>query len=192
MKKATPEQKLKELIVYISSKCASDPKYGKTKLNKILFFSDFLYYQKKLKPISEVKYRHLPYGPVPDDIDKLIKTMLGKDIDVAYVTSGRYTKHKFFAKREADLSSFEPAMIAHVDSIIEDVCGENSMTGTQLSDLTHEESIGYIVTSQGQEIPYSTVFLKDKRYQKATVWEKEKAKELAKEFAGQYGYPTAS
>ncbi len=41
---ANDEAKLVELILYIADKCENDPHFGKTKLNKILFFSDMLYY----------------------------------------------------------------------------------------------------------------------------------------------------
>ena len=34
------ERRFRELLLYICEKCATDPKYGTTKLNKILYFSD--------------------------------------------------------------------------------------------------------------------------------------------------------
>ncbi len=184
----TPEQKLKELIVYISTKCSSDGKYSKTKLNKILFYSDFLFYLKKQKAITGASYRHLPYGPVPDDIEKLLKNMKGTDIAIAVTNAGPYLQNKIVALREPDLSLFDADMIAHVDSVIDAVCNKRSLSATNLSDMTHQ-TMGWLVTSDGEEIPYQTVFIKDKKHQVATAWEKTRAKELAKEFAGQYGLP---
>jgi uncharacterized phage-associated protein len=187
--KNNQEAKLKELIVYISSKCSNDIKYGKTKLNKILYYSDFLFYSKKQKSITDSVYRHLPHGPVPDDMDKLLKNMQNKDIAFAVTNAGPYTQTKIVALREPNLSLFDAEMIAHVDSVIDTVCNKNSLSASRLSEMTHQ-TIGWIVTSNGQEIPYQTIFIKDKKYQIATASERIKARELAIKFAGQYGFPS--
>ena len=188
MKKATPEEKLKELIVYIATKCSSDENYGETKLNKILYYSDFLYFFKTYKPITGYKYVHLPRGPIPDDMKKLLKKMQGRDIDIAIGKSGPYIQNKIIALREPDLSLFSPDMISHVDTVIDEVCNKRSFTANQLSELSHR-NMGWLVTSNGEHIPYETVFVKDKKYQVATEWEINKAKKIAKEYEGRYGYP---
>jgi hypothetical protein len=59
------ERKMKELILYISQKCADDAKFGATKLNKILYFSDFLAYAYHGSPITGFEYQKLPNGPAP-------------------------------------------------------------------------------------------------------------------------------
>lgn len=43
----------------------------KTKLNKLLFYSDFLSYQKTGSSITGLSYRAIPFGPVPADYDKV-------------------------------------------------------------------------------------------------------------------------
>lgn len=192
MKKAkvtTSEQKLKELIIYISRKCSEDMKYSKTKLNKILFYSDFFYYLRTQKAITGHKYIHLQFGPVPHNIDVLLKTMTSKDIAIAYVQEGLYTKNKIVPLRDPDLNFFEPEMISLVDSVINQVCGEESLTATQLSESSHK-TIAWRVTSTGNEIPYQTAYLKDVREQTATQEEREKARFIAKALAGSYGFPT--
>jgi len=59
------EKKLAELILYISEKCANDPTFGAVKLNKILCFSDFLFYAYNDRGITNVEYQKLPNGPAP-------------------------------------------------------------------------------------------------------------------------------
>ena len=59
------EQKLAELILYISQKCATDPKFGAIKLNKILYLADFLAFGNWGEPITGVEYQHLRMGPAP-------------------------------------------------------------------------------------------------------------------------------
>jgi transcriptional regulator with XRE-family HTH domain len=41
-----PHRKMKDMILYILGKCAQKPNIGKTVLNKLLYFSDFNFYEK--------------------------------------------------------------------------------------------------------------------------------------------------
>src|SRR6266498_2034018 len=59
------EERLREMILYICAKCADDPAFGATKLNKILWFSDFLAYFQRGVPITGVAYQRLSRGPAP-------------------------------------------------------------------------------------------------------------------------------
>src|ERR1700733_2004446 len=58
-------RELRELILYISQKCANDPRFGAVKLNKVLYFSDFLSYAHYREPITGMEYFKLPHGPAP-------------------------------------------------------------------------------------------------------------------------------
>ena len=55
------------MITFFSSQMKS----FKTKLNKLLFFSDFLHYSKTGFSITGLTYRAIPLGPVPAEYDKL-------------------------------------------------------------------------------------------------------------------------
>ena len=59
------EKKLEELILYISEQCADDPTRGAVKLNKILCYSDFLFYAYHDRGITNVEYQKLPKRPAP-------------------------------------------------------------------------------------------------------------------------------
>ena len=56
---------LRELILFIADRCEDEPTFGATKLNKILFYADFLSYALYGEPIAGVTYRKLERGPVP-------------------------------------------------------------------------------------------------------------------------------
>ena len=45
----------------------------KTKLMKLLNYSDMIYYKENGISISGLKYVHLPYGPVPENFDMLVR-----------------------------------------------------------------------------------------------------------------------
>src|SRR5438034_11290020 len=59
------EPRFRELVLYICEKCAADPKFGATKLNKILYFADFLAYAEFGEPITGVEYQKIANGPAP-------------------------------------------------------------------------------------------------------------------------------
>src|SRR5437763_14359378 len=70
------EQKFRELLLYISGKCATDPKFGATKLDKILFYSDFFAYANLGKPITGFAYQKLPTGPAARRLLPATKKMI--------------------------------------------------------------------------------------------------------------------
>ena len=49
------ERKLKELILYVADRCEADPTFGAIKLNKTLFYADFLAFASTGKPITGVE-----------------------------------------------------------------------------------------------------------------------------------------
>jgi hypothetical protein len=151
------EAKLAELILYISQKCADDPYFGATKLNKILYFADFLHYGNHLKPITGVEYQKLPYGPAPRRLlpvrDRLVaQGDLG--IQPAGLRNGGIQK-KPVNLREPDLSLFSGSEIAQVDAVIKNFSSTDTDT---ISELSHR-MIGWQVVDENETIPYNTVFV---------------------------------
>ncbi|MDH5642316.1 MAG: Panacea domain-containing protein, partial [Nitrospira sp.] len=57
--------KFKELILYVASQCEQDTYWNSTKLNKILFYSDFLAYKVNGQSITGADYFALERGPAP-------------------------------------------------------------------------------------------------------------------------------
>lgn len=84
----------------------------KTKLNKLLFYSDFLNYRRTGYSISGIAYRAIPFGPVPAEYEKLYVKLADDEfanIDLIEFDNGNYgeaitTIRKFeeegFAKSE--------------------------------------------------------------------------------------------
>ena len=61
-------QKFRELVLYVANKSADDPYIGATKLNKLLFFSDFLAYAVLGRPISGAVYEKQNHWPEPREL----------------------------------------------------------------------------------------------------------------------------
>jgi len=151
------EDKLAELILYVSQKCADDPRFGAIKLNKILYFSDFLFYGNYGRPITGVEYQKLRMGPAPRrllPIQKKLENAGALGVQPVPLRSG-YTQKKPVNLRPPDLSQFSGEEIAMVDLVIQQLFEQDSES---VSELSHQ-MVGFQAVDQGETIPYSTIFL---------------------------------
>ena len=151
------ERKFKELILYISEKCASHVKFGATKLNKILFYSDFNAVLRLGRPITGAEYQKLEHGPAPRRFIPIQQEMqAGGELAIQpkRLWSGK-TQHRPVNLRTPDLSCFTAEEIALVDEVIEAL---RDMTADEVSQASHTE-LGWEAASYGENIPYETAFI---------------------------------
>lgn len=151
------EMRLKELIIYISDKCANNPKFSATMLNKILWASDFIAYQRSGVPITGEKYQRLEHGPAPVRL-KPLRTEMERDGDI-FIRKIPYhgkTQHRIMPKRSADLSFFNGDDISLVDSVIACLCNMNS---TEISDWSHMRA--WQTRYNNDPMPYESCLLSD-------------------------------
>jgi len=96
--------KLKQLILYISHETQNIKSFWKTVLNKLLYFSDFNYYEWTDTLITGVTYKKLPFWPVPENITLVLNEMI-RDwlIAIKEETYHKYTQQKIIPLVEADL-----------------------------------------------------------------------------------------
>lgn len=152
------EEKFKELVVYIARMCQDDIYFGATKLNKILFFSDFISYRMQGKPITGAEYFALDWGPVPTAYKRIRDEMVGKDI----IVQKFFRQQRTLALREANLEKFSPEEISIVHSVIDALRDKDSEAVSLLS----HGMLGwkaawteYGTTDEMVAIPYDTVFV---------------------------------
>lgn len=159
MTSSESDLKLGELILYISQRSAFDEYFGATKLNKILYFSDFLAYRNWDKPITGAEYFHLPQGPAPRRLVPVRQKLIDDNhlrIQPVPLVAGR-VQHRPVNLREPNLEVFTAREISLVDQVIGSLRG---ITATGVSELSHLE-FGWKLTRQGETIDYGTVFLSD-------------------------------
>ncbi len=150
------EQKFKELVVYIATRCKGDPAFGTVKLNKLLFFSDFLAYAELEEPITAAEYIKLEYGPSPKNMLPIREEMesLG-EITVSRQSHYGYPQDRIIPRRDPDLSAFTGDELKLVERVIEGFRNDNA---TQLSNLTHHFP-GWQSAATREVIPYEAIFL---------------------------------
>jgi len=149
------DSKLRELILYIADKCQVHNLFGKVKLNKILFFSDFLYYQRTGESITGFTYIKQEMGPVPYRMWEIIEEMRAAG-ELAIVPRQCYThtQQRPTPLRAPDLSRFSAPEIALVDNVVEEF---RERTADEVSALSHL-FIGYDLVDLNDEIPYYSVY----------------------------------
>ncbi|MGO9776018.1 MAG: Panacea domain-containing protein [Terracidiphilus sp.] len=161
------ERKLTELILYISKLCSNDPNFGSTKLNKILYFSDFLAYGKLGKAITGVAYQHLEKGPAPKMLLPVRTRMIERgDLRLdPHMTAFGYEQKRPIPLRDADLDLFEVKELNLVNDIMAALSRANA---TEASNISHRE-VGWKTTKMRETIPYASIFLSDEPLSHAEV-----------------------
>jgi putative zinc finger/helix-turn-helix YgiT family protein len=138
--------KLINMILYFSNAGVL-----KTKLMKLLFYSDFLNYKRNLLSMSGMPYVKLPYGPVPKDHDLLLSTLeKNKFINIDYDFVNEYTIINIKSQTDFDESLFSPEEIQILEQVKEHFQGFGSR---KISDFSHEED-GWKNTDDSEVISY--------------------------------------
>ncbi|MBK6782545.1 MAG: helix-turn-helix domain-containing protein [Saprospiraceae bacterium] len=97
--------KFKNVLLYILEHCAGKPNVGETVLYKLLYFSDFNYYELYEEHLTGAKYRKLPYGPVPQKLDTIIGQMVEKgQLQKVNTEHHGYRQTRYLPLEKADLT----------------------------------------------------------------------------------------
>lgn len=151
------ERKFRELVLYVCQKSAGDPRFGAVKLNKILYFSDFLAYANLGEPITGFEYQKLPQGPAPRRLLPIREKMMkARELGIQEVqVAAGYIQQRPVNLRAPDLSVFKAAEIAQVDRVITALADGDARTVSQIS----HRMVGWLVAGDNEVIPYETIFV---------------------------------
>jgi len=141
-------EKFIEMMVFFAERLNS---VFKTKLMKLLWYTDFSYFKASAKSISGARYINLPFGPVPDNWQLLLglgetagaivlQPVVGSDWEGEEIIAGRSFHNELFTISELE--------------IMEKIAANfKNWTAKQISELSHKEE-GYQKTSRGKAISY--------------------------------------
>lgn len=124
----------------------------KTKLMKLLNYSDMIFYKENGISISGLKYAHLPYGPVPENFDILLGKMAVDHIAHIEVSfDNGYEKHQVIS--ECDIP--DNILSEEELKVLERIHGKFKNFGSvDISNYSHNEK-GYRETKKGEIISYA-------------------------------------
>ena len=154
-------QKFKNLILYILEKCAGKPNIGETVLYKLLYFSDFNYYELYEEHLSGATYRKLPNGPVPKSVDVVLKNMVdGGELQLFKTQYFGYPQKRYMPLVGADLRLFNGAEKEVIDNVIDRL---SSMSATDISHYSHED-MPWKASKEMEVIDYELAFYRTPQY----------------------------
>lgn len=154
---AYDEDKLAELLLYLAQRLGNERAAGSTKLNKLLFFADFIHFRQHGRSITGAEYQRLPYGPAPKRLLPVRQQLLRRrDAELVEETYLGQIQQRLVPRRDADLSRFSEAEIATVEEILGHLAGR---TGLDLTNLSHRVP-GWDLFEENETIPYEITFLR--------------------------------
>lgn len=142
-------EKFAAMVVFFASKGTD---LLKTKLMKLLNYSDMIFYKENGVSISGLKYAHLPYGPVPEKIDVLLgKLEADKIAHIEVEFDGKYERHKVLPDGDGVDEILTDKEIAVLERVHRKFIDFGSV---EISKYSHKEK-GYSSTLSGEIISYS-------------------------------------
>jgi uncharacterized phage-associated protein len=138
-------EKLASMTAYIATR---GKEIYKTKLNKLLFYADFINYYLHGTSISGAAYVHLPYGPVPDGYQQMLTNL---NLSGAISIERQPGFERITAASGADFQHLSDKEIQTLDWVLQNY---GDMSASAISALSHREK-AYRFTRTGEEIAYS-------------------------------------
>ncbi|MCK4919803.1 MAG: DUF4065 domain-containing protein [Bacteroidales bacterium] len=150
--------KFKNVLLYILEKCAGKPNVGETILYKLLYFSDFNYYELYEEHLTGAKYRKLPYGPVPQKLNVIINQMIeGGTLKRVKTEYHGFPQTRYLPLEKADLKELKASETKILDRVIEQM---SDWSAAAISNYSHKD-LPWLASKEGEEINYELAFYRD-------------------------------
>ena len=150
--------KFKNVLLYILERCAGKPNVGETVLYKLLYFSDFNYYELYEEHLTGAKYRKLPFGPVPQKLDTIINQMIDKEqLQRVKTEYHGYPQTRYLPLEKADLTELKASEKEIIDRVIEQM---SDWSASAISNYSHKD-MPWLASKDGEEINYELAFYRD-------------------------------
>lgn len=151
------KDKFKQVLLYILDKCGAKANVGETVLYKLLYFSDFNYYELFENYLTGAAYRKISFGPAPCEFQPIVQEMI-EEGKLQKVTTEYYgmPQKKYLPLVKADVNEWNWSAREKevIDNVIERL---SSMDATTISEFSHGD-IPWEVTQDKDVIDYDTVF----------------------------------
>jgi transcriptional regulator with XRE-family HTH domain len=150
--------KFKNVLLYILERCAGKPNVGETVLYKLLYFSDFNYYELYEDQLTGASYRKLPYGPVPQNLDAIIENMIANNqVQRFKSTYHGYPQTRYLPLEKSDLTQLKASEKEVIDRVIEQM---SDWSASAISNYSHKD-IPWLASKEGEEINYELAFYRE-------------------------------
>ena len=177
------EGKFEEFVLLAAELLEDDHRGGATKLNKLLYFSDFSHVRTHGRPISGADYQKLRHGPAPRRLLPVRNRLSDRgDIEIGSETDALgYRTDRISVRNKTSRSALDADEIQTMKNVAALL---RSMSGAEVSVLSHEDP-GWQLVEPGETIPYESAYLRPDDEVPATMEAAvaSRARELAAEHA---------
>lgn len=144
------KEKIYNMILFFSNKTIL-----KTKLLKEMFYADFLYYKDTCKSITGLEYYKLPFGPVPDQFDDILKNcILDNIINYEITFKNEYECHIISNKKVFNKNIFSSKELEILNKVYNTFSNYSSK---EIVNISHKEK-AFNNTSFNNKISYDYAF----------------------------------
>ena len=148
-------RKFSEMVVFFTEKL--EP--WKTKLNKLLFYADFIMHKQSGFSMSGVQYRAIPMGPVPNNFNSIFEYLVNKDELVICYTNfpdgGTGEQFKPNSNKTFDKELFTENELQLLESVAERF--KNTSTN-EIIEISHKEKAWIDNIAEKKLIDYNYSF----------------------------------
>ncbi|MDZ7740961.1 MAG: DUF4065 domain-containing protein [Bacteroidota bacterium] len=153
--------KFKNILLYILERSAGKPNVGETVLYKLLYFSDFNYYEIYEEHLSGARYKKLPYGPVPQRLDSILRQMTEKgQVQRIKTEYHGFPQTRYIPLRKADLRKMSAAEKDVIDKVLERF---SDWSAKKISEYSHNDK-PWRASRDNEYIDYELVFYREPPY----------------------------
>lgn len=152
--KAFDRKKTEQVITFFAGRL--EP--FKTKLNKLLFYTDFAHFRNIGQSITGLRYNAIQYGPVPLNYDILFGSLANMDIiDIEYDMTpfGEIEKILPNPQYKFDASLFTPTELEVMEYIADTF---KNTSATEIAEISHREPAWIENINDKRIIPFSYAF----------------------------------
>ncbi len=154
----TDHDKFRNVLLYVLERCAGKANVGETVLSKLLYFSDFNYYEIYEQHLTSARYKKMPYGPVPAELDVIISQMVDtQQIQRIRTDYFGYPQTRFIPLVKPDLTKLKASEVHIIDKVIEQM---GDWSAASISEYSHKD-MPWLTTKEGDEIDYELVFYRE-------------------------------
>ena len=143
--------RLKNIMLYILNRC---DEVWCTKMNKLLFYTDFMSYRELGMAMSGLSYRAIDFGPVPERWDRVYSEFPEVRQELRQV--GDFVGSVLITSEEPDYTMFTDAELKVLDSI----CTHFSkMSSREISRISHDEEAWLNHHDKHEHIPFDDAYM---------------------------------
>lgn len=143
--------RLRNIMLYILNRC---DEVWCTKMNKLLFYTDFMSYRERGMAMTGLSYRAIDFGPVPERWDRVYSEFPEVRQELRQV--GDFVGSVLIASEESDYSMFTDAELKVLDSICTHF---GKMSSREISRISHDEDAWLNHHDKREHIPFDDAYM---------------------------------